>query len=103
MYTVTKTYTRPDANVPFFFEISKLSPEAEDYIAKHYPTTLLKATRTISEDKLTLTAVTVWSSREDLLKFITDPYCHQEAVAPAARYDAKNNIINTSTIVKKDN
>lgn len=97
MYIVTKTQRRSDVNVPFYFELYPTSDEFTAHIKKYHPTSLVKFTREISEDKLTLVIYMVWSSRKALLKYITDPFIYKTLSEPAAEYDFNNKISSVIT------
>lgn len=54
-----------------------------------------------SDDKLTVTKTTTWSSRNDFMEFAGDPYCYGTVIEPSREYDIENEI--TSDIEIKGN
>jgi hypothetical protein len=93
MFQVTKIQIRPNANVPFFHEVGR-TDEYKEYFKTNFKDTLknVSMTRTVSEDSLTLTSVTLWSSSEAFQEFILDSYCYEHYVLAGQIYDLENGI-----------
>ena len=98
MFQVTKIQIRPNANVPFFHEVGR-SDEYKEYFKTTFMNTLknVYATRTLSEDLLILTSVTVWSSSETFQEFLLDSYCYEHYILAGQIYDLENGITSQST------
>ena len=98
MFQVTKIQIRPNANVPFFHEVGR-SDEYKEYFKTTFMNTLknVSATRTLSEDLLILTSVTVWSSSETFQEFLLDSYCYEHYILAGQIYDLENGITSQST------
>lgn len=97
MYILTRIYTRPRADIPFYFEKFPVTKEFKDYIAIHHPDSIQKNVLELSNDRLTLTTRTYWTSRGSLLRFRTDHYCYTTSLVPFMEYNAVNGIVNVST------
>lgn len=97
MYILTKTYTRPNNSTPFYFEVATTNPEIQDYIATHHPDATRKSDKEFSDDKLSLTVRTYWTSRASLLRYITDQYCYTATIVPSIEHNTRYGIVNIST------
>ena len=92
MIEITKKQTRPNINTPFHFELNLGSDEHRKYIYTAYIKTgkLIKSTKVMSEDGLTVYLVSVWNSEEDFLELIVDDKYLSGPVSVA--YDLANDI-----------
>lgn len=70
MYETTFVYTLPDPSVAFY----QLSPTFIEYIASNYASKQVSQERTISEDGLSYTTTTVWSTKQDYLDYCADEF-----------------------------
>jgi hypothetical protein len=93
MFQVTKIQVRPNTNIPFFHEIGR-TEEYKEYFKTNFKDTLknVSMSRTLSEDLLTLTSVTQWSSAEAFQEFILDSYCYEHYILAGQIYDLENQI-----------
>ena len=94
MYTIKKMQTRKAVDILFYFEKYSLSQDYKDYVYNKFiePKKLLFSTIVYSDDKLSMTKTTVWSSRDAFLEFISDKYCYNTAIDPVREYDIENEI-----------
>lgn len=97
MYILTKTYTRPTNDIPFYFEVATTNREFQDYVAKNHPDATRKSDKELSDDKLTLTVRSYWTDRSSLLRYITDHYCYTITIVPSIEHNTKHGIVNIST------
>ena len=97
MITISTIKTRPNVNVPFFFETGIKDQEYEDHLRTTYVDSkkLLKYEKEMSEDKLTYTTHTTWDSQEAFTEFISDPIC-QKFLKVVAEYDHLHGIHSNS-------
>lgn len=96
MFKIIKTQKRPNTHVPFFHELtSETATSAMSYFMKNYRDTgkFISASRTLSEDMLTSTTVTIWRSHEDFLDLVTDGKYYDDVMLPSKAYDDENNIL----------
>jgi len=92
MYKVIMIQTRPDVNIPFYSEFFKTPAHILDYLKNNHPSTFISSSSDLSIDKFTLTTTTIWSSRKNLLKLMTDLYWYENYNQPKFTYDLENNI-----------
>lgn len=71
MFTITKTQTRPSASVAFWTN-QGVPAETFEYISNTHQHNILDSQTAISEDGLTLTKITTWSSKEAYDNFLAD-------------------------------
>jgi hypothetical protein len=85
---------RPNINVKFWSAKEHSSSEFLLYFKKRYLDTkkLVNSKIELSEDQLTLTAVTEWSSEKDYMEFSNDRRVLEEIIIPRIEYAEKNNI-----------
>jgi hypothetical protein len=96
MLKIIKTQRRPNTHVPFFYEVtSETATTALSYFIKKYKETgkFISISRTLSEDALTSTTVTIWRSHEDFLELLTDGKYYDDAILLNKAYDDENNIL----------
>lgn len=90
MITVTRTYTRPDIDVPWHlsppYDADVYPQSFKDYVEQTYGSTLLHFSNVVSDDMLTLHFNSVWSTMEDYQRYLVDPVC----TASWAARDAHN-------------
>jgi hypothetical protein len=104
MFKIIKTQKRPNTHIPFFHELtSDAVTSIMSYFMKNYKDTgkFISVSRTLSEDALTSTTVTIWRSHEDFLDLVTDGKFYDEAMMPNKAYDDENNIL-TITIAESE-
>ena len=97
MIEITKKQTRPNINTPFHFELDLDLDEHRKYMYITYIKTgkLIKSTKVMSEDGLTVYLVSVWNSEEDFLELtVDDKYL---SVPVSVAYDLANDIKTTVT------
>lgn len=94
MYTIIKTQTRTNVSIPFCFEKHTIPGEYRNYFNDKFILTkkFLSSDTVYSDDKLTVTKTTNWSSRDTFLEFVGDPYCYNTMVEPGREYDIENEI-----------
>ena len=94
MYTIIKTQTRTSLSIPFYFEKHSITTEYQNYFYNKFIVTkkFLSSNAIYSDDKLTVTKTTNWSSRDAFLEFVGDPYCYSTMVEPERQYDIENEI-----------
>jgi hypothetical protein len=94
MYSIIKTQTRSSINIPFYFEKHSMSADYQNYFYHKFIVTkkFLSSDTVYSDDKLTVTKTTNWSSRNDFLEFMGDTYCYNNMVEPGREYDIENEI-----------
>ena len=101
MITTTRTWTRPNTNIPWW---TNLAPaEYKAYIREKYDVTgkRVSSELTISKDKLTLTSVTVFINKAAFEEFSSDPI-FKSWIKTRREYCTKNNIIESSIIIAEE-
>lgn len=96
MFRIIKTQQRPHTHVLFFYEVTSETTAADtSYFIKNYKDTgkFISSSRTLSEDMLTSTTVTIWRSHEDFLDLLTDSRYYDNVILPSRAYDDENNIL----------
>jgi hypothetical protein len=91
---ITKTQTRPNVNIPFFFETNLLSQEYIDYMRKNYKDTgkLIDFNRVMSEDKLSVLITTTWESQEAFAEYCSDLNCIENFLKISTEYEQTRGI-----------
>jgi hypothetical protein len=99
MFKITKTQTRTDANILFGIEAFPMPPDILDYVKSSYiqNNRLLKSTTHMSEDKLKLTTVTEWASRDDFRAYCMDANTYEVSIV-RRNHDVDNDIKNSYII-----
>lgn len=94
MYVTTKMQTRKAVDIPFYFEKHSLTQDYKDYVYTKFiePKKLLFSDTVYSDDKLSMTKTTGWSSRDAFLEFTSDTYCYNTVIDPVREYDIANEI-----------
>jgi len=74
MIKVTRTFTRPSVDIPFYHEIQSENKLTQTHMYKNYILTkkIVKSDRYMSEDKLEFTSYIIWTTVNDLFDFVTD-------------------------------
>lgn len=92
MYTVTRTFTRPDTSVAFF-DARTTSDEFREYFRENYIATSksILIHHELSSDSLVLTATSLWDTEESFNQFLNDSTCAL-IVQAAQTYNTTNGI-----------
>jgi hypothetical protein len=100
MFKIIKQQQRPSISVPFYSEINDIYNN--EYVSKTFQDKLVKVEQEYSSDNLMLTIQVYWSSRKDVLAYMTDVFCYDNYIIPMIVYDRNNNIktISIKTEVK---
>lgn len=95
---IKRTQTRPTTDIPFFFETNLVSKEYNIYLKTKYIDTgkLIKSTRTMSDDKLSITLITEWKSQEAFSEYFSDSFCRDKFLKISAEYEQTHNITSAS-------
>lgn len=103
MYIITKKQTRPSVEIPFYFEKNEISDEYKNYFQKKFVETgkIRLSSLTYSDDRLTITRVLTWESRDAFLEFTTDPFCYDTVIEPNRLYDIEHDITSDIEITKE--
>jgi hypothetical protein len=94
MYSIIKKQTRNSLSIPFYFEKQSMPADYQNYFYSKFIATkkFLSSDTVYSDDNLTVTKTTNWSSRDAFLEFVGDPYCYSTMVEPGRQYDIENEI-----------
>lgn len=93
MYQITREQVRPNTDVDFF-SIVKLAPDIAEYWHEKFILTkkIISNKHTLSEDKLTMTTVSQWASKDDFYDMISDPYLNETLFDMQREYNKYHNI-----------
>lgn len=94
MFKIVKKQTRPNTNIPFFFEMNPNGKIVGEHMKEKYHDTgkLVSSNRQFSEDRLTV-VMTIWyRSYDDFKDFISDSFCEKYIFVPNTLYDIDNGI-----------
>jgi hypothetical protein len=102
MYTVTKKQTRRSKDIPFYFEKYETSEEYKKYFYNKFIVTkkFLSSSLTYTDDKLSITRVVSWESKDAFLAFTSDSYCYDMMIYPNRMYDIEHEITSDIEITK---
>ena len=108
MYIFSKVQTRPSTSIPFYFEKNKTPPEFNQVFKKQFVDTkkIISSSLTYSDEKLTVTRVTTWNSKEafsEFTKFVADPFFYNLIVKPNLEYDIENDITADVELIDRTN
>lgn len=87
-------YTRPNADVPWHFDVPVDNFEVRKYIQDNFIATgkLKVNTRVASADGLEITVESEWDSKESKDTFTQDPFILTNRIIPETQYNQQNNI-----------
>lgn len=102
MYTMTKKQTRRSIDIPFYFEKYETSDEYKKYFYNKFVLTgkFVSSSLIYSDDKLTITRVSSWKSKDAFLEFASDPYCYDTVIDANRMYDIEQEITSDIEITK---
>lgn len=89
MYKITYIYTIPEHQPIEFFEPSE---EISEYALKNYGSFYLSNEKRYSDDGRTLTQILIFDSKENYLKYSSDPKLNQENFLPKKIFNEKRDI-----------
>lgn len=96
MYQIIREQVRPSIDVDFF-SVSKHAPELSSYwndnivkTGKH-----ISSTHSLSEDKLTMTTIMIYASKDAWYDMTSDQYLNDTLFVIQREYNKKHNIIRT--------
>lgn len=104
MYKVINVQKKENKDSLFFFESYIYPKNFFEYLEKNYKKTgkLILFERTVLEDRMSNTSISIWKSRKDFLDYLTDPYIY-DFLSKSNNYDIDNNINSSVTIEKEKN
>jgi hypothetical protein len=97
MIKVTKTISRPNANISTWFTTTD-GKAYNEYRTIIYGTKITSPMIDLSTDNLTLTYSSVWYSQESFDEMMADPVI-QRAISDFNEYNLKNGIIDHGTVI----
>lgn len=99
MIQVTRTFTRPNASIPWHDEAHSFAP-FRDHMSNNYFKTnkIIMSQSPTSEDQLSRTFLQIWTSPEYHTEWLNDPH-FQEFFANRDAYNASVGIIATERVI----
>lgn len=102
MITVTRTYTRPNAETPFHLDKpfcdDIYTQDFKEHVQTTYGNAIIHLGNTLSEDFLTLSFQSIWDNRQNYEAYINDPVCTPVWAARDA-HNAAFGIISTPSVI----
>lgn len=95
MFTITKTQTRPSVSVAFWTN-QGVPAETFVHIGQNHQQNVIDSEATVSEDGLTLSKTTTWSSKEAYDAFMADEVVINSMVNKCHTYMNENGITYTT-------
>lgn len=92
MFRIVKTQTRPSTDVDFWTN-QNVSIEVFQYVNTNHQPNIINAEVSISEDGLTLTKTTTWTSKSAYEAFLSDLIVIESFINPSHVYMNDNGII----------
>ena len=99
MIQVTRTFTRPNASMPWHDEVHSFAP-FRDHMSNNYFKTnkIIVADSPTSEDQLSRTFMQIWISHEYHTEWLNDPH-FQEFFTNRDAYNASSGITATERVI----
>jgi hypothetical protein len=95
MIKITRIYTRPSSEIPFFHDTQVENPNVKKHIYENYVVTkkIIKSLQVMSDDKLEFRSSVIWNSYDDFFDFMTDVFLAKSFdIVTSKQYDESNGI-----------